>query len=221
MRIRIKASPVGPISLVPELPDASLAVMEGLNGIGKTLSVRLLQLCTGTQPYSTQSPAWTSLCRSLGTFEVLVTWPQDNIELHWTGDSRDWIDLDAEPLDERNFRSLQLGGRPATMSEVRRLLTVDRLSGDEGTVETFARVLEAEADLVRQWARRYIDQVSGPLATLERAADASGNLLGRWTPTEYESLTKRSDDARSAAEEQSRHLATSQREWTALMDLRE
>src|SRR5260370_40945733 len=114
MRIRVKADPLGPVSLVAELPDAPLAVMEGLNGIGQTLSVRLLELCTGGQPYSTQSQSWASLATSLGPFEVDVTLPGDNLEIVWIGDSRDWVGMEASPLDESNFRAIRAGGQSVT-----------------------------------------------------------------------------------------------------------
>ena len=93
MRISIDADPIGPLSVLRELPEAPLAVLEGLNGIGKSLAVRVLQICTGTIPYSAESAVWQSLCAGLGRFSVSISSLEGAEEISWTGDTRRWLDL--------------------------------------------------------------------------------------------------------------------------------
>jgi hypothetical protein len=40
------------IRVIDEIPDLRLCRVEGLNGIGKTLAIHLLEICTGQQPYA-------------------------------------------------------------------------------------------------------------------------------------------------------------------------
>src|SRR4051794_16596509 len=60
------------IRVIETIPDHPLCRVEGLNGIGKTLALHLLELCTGQQPYRTRPDAWRTLCQYLGPAEVVV-----------------------------------------------------------------------------------------------------------------------------------------------------
>src|ERR1022692_3776474 len=91
MRISIEADPIGPLSILRALPDARLAVLEGLNGIGKSLAVRVLQVCTGSMPYPADSAVWQSLCSGLGPFSVSISSLEGAQKITWTGDSRAWL----------------------------------------------------------------------------------------------------------------------------------
>src|SRR5450756_1624758 len=111
MRIRIELDqPLGPLSILRELPEGHLAVLEGLNGIGKTLAIRILQICSGTIPYRKDSPAWRSLCEGLGPFRVIITDLNGANEIVWAGDSRDWLNV-SEVQTSARFRSIEIDGR--------------------------------------------------------------------------------------------------------------
>lgn len=196
MRIKIDAAPIGPLKILPELPDARLAILEGLNGIGKTLAVRLLQVCTGDLPYREEAPAWDSLRRNLGPFSVTVTGLNGATEIRWVADSTEWYDRPEDPSTKVRFREVSIDGRAQSMTEVRRLLSVSRLGGEEGIVETLAQLADTYADTVRRWRRRYTDQNSGPLATLESAAYSGLQVLGEHSVDDFVSFTKTAEEAR-------------------------
>lgn len=169
MRIRVESDPPGPLSLLEELPDARLAMLEGLNGIGKTLTVRLLQVCTGQIPYDTDSAAWRSLCEGLGQFTVTVSGLSGGSTITWRGDSTRWEKGPGLGMDAVSFDSLQIDGSDATIGEVRQRLTVARVAGDEGLIDTLAQDADSAANSIRVWSRRFAAPDAGPLAALEKA----------------------------------------------------
>lgn len=188
------------MSILRQLPDAPLAMLEGLNGIGKTLAIRLLLLCTGDMPYLRTSPAWASFSRGLGPFIVTVTGLRGVNEIRWVGDSREWDtgpDLNGTPA---SFREIAIDGRPVTIDEVRQHFIVSRLGGEEGLIETFANRSDRLSDVVERWQRRYADQQEGPLVLLEDAVEASEGLLGNWSRDRVVSLSTKVDVARKAVE---------------------
>lgn len=189
MRVQIKAEqPLGPLSVLKELPDAHLAVLEGLNGIGKTLAVRILQICTGTIPYRRDSAAWQSLCRGLGEVEVTITGLNGANEIHWDADSRDWLEV-VEGQTVVPFKSITIDGRPVKdFREVTEILEVHRLAGDEGIIETFAQQADAEASSVARWARRFADQEDSPLAQLEHQLGYAVENLTDWSIERYQQV---------------------------------
>ena len=200
MQVRIEAKPIGPLSVLPELPDARLAMLEGLNGIGKTLAVRLLQLCTGQQPYRPDTAAaWRSLCTGLGPFSVTVGGLHGAREIRWFADSRDWGIGPDEALTSEHFREIAIDGRAASLDQVRSLLSVFRLGGEEGIVQTLARQADTTAEAVRRWMRRYADQDAGPLASLEEVVAESERLLGNWSLEDLLNLTKSAEESRRKA----------------------
>lgn len=189
MRIRIDADPIGPLEILRELPDARLAILEGLNGIGKTLAVRLLEICVRGSPYPAGSPAWASLCRGLGEFSVTIDGLKGNHRISWSGDSRTWLGDDAST--GLSFTAIQVDGAASSLEDVRTLFGVYRLGGEEGIVDTLAREAEALAETVHRWTRRYADQTSGPLVDLEHLVDTSLQVLGEWSTASYEELVKK------------------------------
>lgn len=197
MRIHIDANPIGPLKVLSELPDTRLAILEGLNGIGKTLTVRLLELCTGRRPYALKSPAWVSLRNGLGEFTVSVSGLHDGREIRWHADSRNWEQTSDDGLTPVQFREITVDGHPATMDDVRALLAVHRVGGDEGIVETLARRADEAAETVRRWGRRYADHREGPLAQLEAAVADTARLLGTWSSEDYRGLAASAGDARA------------------------
>jgi hypothetical protein len=222
MRIRIEADPIGPLKVLSELPEARLAILEGLNGIGKTLAVRILELCTGALPYPLESPAWNSLRAGLGEFRVSVTGLRDDREIRWRGDSRDWGHPPADGVSPLQFREILVDGRSATLDQVRGLLVVHRVAGDESLVETLAQQADVAAESVRRWARRYADQNAGPLAELEEATSGAIRLLGAWSLEAYRSKAASLEDARVQARGAAKLLEEAQRrrdELASALDL--
>jgi hypothetical protein len=187
MRFRIEADPVG-LSVLRDIPGPRLAVLEGLNGIGKTLAIRLLQLCTGTFPYPPDSAAWKSLGASLGEITVTAVDLPGVKEVKWHADSRRWKD-DTSPAQLLNiFDSITVDGRQVSIEEIRKLLVVYRIGGDETLIETLAQQADAFGSVIRRWRRRYADEESGPLARLESAVSAAAKALGERSAEDWEEL---------------------------------
>ena len=184
MRIEIEASPLGPLRVIEALPSSRLAMLEGLNGIGKTLAVRLLQLCTGEMPYRIDGAAWRSLCSGLGPFVVTATGLTGAATIRWEADSADWAHH-TPPEGPVTFRRIEIDGSSGSIDHVRRLFQVHRLAGDEDLVETLAQRTDQAADAVRRWSRRFADADSSPLATLEERLNGVVELLGEWSAERY------------------------------------
>jgi len=198
MHVRIESDPPGPLAVIGELPDARLAMIEGLNGIGKTLAVRLLQLCAGTMPYRANSQAWASLLDGLGVFTVSVTGLQEVKELVWVADTRDWVTFDDSQPSTEWFREIRIDGQPASLDEVRSVMSVHRIAGDEGMIETLAQLADTEADVVRDWSARYAAVGSSPLWSLETRLGDAQELLGDVSVDRYAELVA---SARAATNE--------------------
>ncbi len=196
MRVHIEAELPGPLAILSDLPDASLAILEGLNGIGKTLTIRLLQLCTGTLPYPKGDPSWKSLQEGLGTFEVTVSDLRDASRIEWRANSRAW--LDADVTDFPTFERVAIDGHEASIEDVRRLLVVHRIAGDEGLVETFAQQAEVAAETIRRWGRLHTAEHNTPLAALEAILGDAIHALGDWTPGRFDDVQRAASDARTA-----------------------
>jgi hypothetical protein len=218
MRIQIKTEPLGPLTVLRDLPNAHLAILEGLNGIGKTLAIRLLQICTGTIPYRLDSPAWQSLCRGLGEFRVTISDLNGAEKIEWVADSRDWLEL-ADGHSNVPFRSITVDDEPVTdFTRIHRLLTVYRLAGDEGIIETFAQQAESEASFVRRWASRYAGQTNSPLANLEDHLSVAADKLTDWSAERYEEIKDAVQGSQEASAEASARAEQAIKRRDSLME---
>ena len=210
MHVQISASKPGPLSILEELPSARLAVLEGLNGIGKTLAVRVLQVCTGTFPYRLNSLAWESMCKGLGDLRVTVTDLNGAREIIWLADTREWLKVKA--TDETvPFRQITVDGKPVTSTDsIKPLLVVHRLAGDEGITETLAQEVDSQVLIVRRWIARYANQESSPLARLEQALGDAAAALGDVSPDRHTQMRHQvqseQEEAVEASEEAARHV---------------
>lgn len=208
MQIRISTDPIGPLRVLDRLPDVPLSVIEGRNGIGKSLAVRVLEICCGEMPYRQRSPAWESLRTGLGPFEVRAENLNGAKLVLWRADSREWPEKPRGAPGEAWFETIEVDGAPTTMSELRNLLRVHRIAGDEGIVETLASRADAEAEAVHRWAARYTGEEGTPLALLEHEADDLRLMFGGWTnaaiPVLRESLVYAKEQHEHAAAEAER-----------------
>ena len=196
MLVRISASPSGPLSVIGNLPDANLAILEGYNGIGKTLAVRILQLCTGTMPYALGSPAWESLREGLNEIEVEITELEGADRVVWVADSAEWEAGDGPVPRTDWFKSITIDGQSASLDDVRRLITVIRLAGDEDLTDTFAFQAETHAATVQRWTAKHADPEHGPLKQLEDLAGIADDLLSSFEIAEFVQLKFEADQAK-------------------------
>ncbi len=143
MRIRVTPGDDCRVRLLPELPDHPIARLEGRNGIGKTMAIRLLQLCTGQQPYrSFDTKVWEELRESLGKVEIFCSHLEGADSIQWQVDASLWPETPDRdfPLLAKDgstgiCRSVKIDGKDADLQSVQRLLRVYRLAGDETLVE--------------------------------------------------------------------------------------
>ncbi len=201
MRIKIEAEPIGPLRVLPDLPDARLAILEGLNGIGKTLAVRLIQICTtGASPYRAESPAWVSLCNGLGAFRIQISDLKGGATVEWAADTRKWSGKDDV---SHSFERILINGKTSTIREVRHLLVVHRLAGDETLIETLAQQADSAESVVRRWMSAVASAADGPIARLEGLAGTVLKMLGEWSAERYSELLRDMHAAQTSATEAS------------------
>ena len=136
MRFQIETTPLGSLRVISEIPDGRLIRIEGRNGIGKSLAVRLLQLCTGNQPYLAHAQSWATLRQNLGEVSIFVTGLKDDHELRFHLNSHTWLEQ-PEPVGDW-LGSAYLDGSPILWTDVTRTLSVRRIAGDESLGESLA-----------------------------------------------------------------------------------
>lgn len=160
MRIQF-ARPQGAsgLPLIPVVPDFRLSTIEGRNGIGKTLAARVLELLTGGQPFAALPKAWESLCSDLGQVTVTVDGFPDGSVLRCELDSARWKERsEAECAQDPGVA--YINDKRAEWHQVRRLLQVRRIAGDEGLAETLGRTLRESGVVARTRDRQASEWVA-------------------------------------------------------------
>jgi DNA repair exonuclease SbcCD ATPase subunit len=160
MRFRIQAPEASHgIRVIDEIPDLALCRVEGVNGVGKTLALHLLEICSGRQPYATRPHAWASLCRYLGPTEITVEGLRSAGEdaVHALRFVFDWRGREGDEMPREIttelFEEVSLDGSPvAQMGEVRELLNVVRIAGDQSLTDTIAGIVAYDVELLRSAA---------------------------------------------------------------------
>lgn len=160
MRFKIQAPEASHgIRVIEEIPDLPLCRVEGVNGVGKTLALHLLEICSGGQPYATRPHAWASLCRYLGPVEITVDGLRSENDdgahtLHFAFDWRGREDAEVpREITVELFEDVSLDGDPlAGMAEVRGLLSVVRIAGDQSLTDTIAGVVAYDVELLKSAA---------------------------------------------------------------------
>jgi hypothetical protein len=195
-------------------------VIEGYNGIGKTLSVRLLMLCTGRQPYTQHELSWSTLRDGLGHAKITATDLDGAASIEWEIDSRDWPEAPGDVVDESWLGRIRIDGRPAHLADVRALLDVRRIAGDVTLAETLARQADAYAAQLAA-ARARFDAEAG---TVQQALDLLGRLEGVSRRADAGALDKAgnaADQAERAARFATERLAAASARLTLLEEISE
>lgn len=162
--------PLRPISFIPDVPTC---LIEGRNGAGKSLAVRLLQLATGEQPYASTPAAWRSLREGLGETKIIASGLIGATTIEWTLRPSGWPD-DPAPVGMW-LGDFLVDGQPADLARVRDLLRVHRVGGDESLSETIAQRVREDMVLVQR-QRRGVDERAERLD--QRLLDLSDRLGG-------------------------------------------
>lgn len=157
------------LPVIPEIPNYRLCTVEGRNGIGKTLAARLLELISGTRPWAALPKAWLSLGSDLGKLTVHIDdFPTGEI-IRCELDSATWQGR-SEAECAADPGAAFINDKPASWAEVRALLKVRRIAGDEGLSETLGRSLrEASVNAFEHYS------------TADQTAGHIGRGLGQFT----------------------------------------
>jgi hypothetical protein len=174
------------VKVLPEIADYPIARLEGRNGIGKTMAIRLLQLCTGDQPYrSTEATVWEQLRDALGTITISCSGLPDGKSIEWQVDSSLWpvgpatsIALVGSSGDAGICRAVRIDGERADLGDVRALLRVYRLAGDE----TLAQAITAEVSSIRSSAESERGEVDRRRGAVEATLRSLRELLEAASP---------------------------------------
>jgi len=151
MHFRIDADGRRGLRVIGEIPDLDLCRLEGYNGIGKSAAIRLLEMCTGMQPYEGQDRAWRTFRAQLASARVVVTQLHQAERIEWILDPSAWPES-PEPLGDR-LGEIRIDGRRARSADIDPLLRVRRIAGDETLTDTLAaRVISAGSQASRWMA---------------------------------------------------------------------
>jgi len=162
MRITFKARPRGGLKLIEEIEDYPVCWLEGRNGVGKTLAVRLLELATGGQPYASDPAAWLSLRDNVGTVDIAIDrlGAGDRLDIVLTPNT--WP---KEPLldmaDRDTLGSAQLNGADIAIGAVRDVLRVSRIGGDETLTASLRSLIARDRALVARQNGRLEGTLNG------------------------------------------------------------
>ena len=136
------------LRVIPVIPDITPCLLEGRNGIGKTVAVQLIQLASGEVPseYITHPERWESLRERLGATSLSVSGLADGVSIAIEFSPQNWPSS-PQGLDVESLGSASINGGRATMADAAALLKVDRISGNEDlaeSVERHRKVLESQ-----------------------------------------------------------------------------
>jgi hypothetical protein len=137
--------PLRPISLIPGQP---MCLIEGRNGAGKSLAIRLLQLATGEQPYASTPAAWKSLREGLGEVRITASGMIGATSIEWMLRPSEWPP-DPAPVGMW-LGEFRVDGERTDLARVSQLLRVHRIAGDETLSETIARRIREDLVLVQR-----------------------------------------------------------------------
>src|SRR4051794_20375505 len=132
MRFVADSQAVRGLRVLPEIPNISPCLIEGRNGIGKTILIRLLELISGRQPFQDQERQWHSLRERLGRTVVRIEELDGGRTLEFTFTPERWLTSGKAPLsfDDR-LGEARLDGDAITVAEAHELLWVERIAGNE------------------------------------------------------------------------------------------
>jgi hypothetical protein len=219
MQIEIERLEGATLPLIERLPAFQLARMEGYNGIGKSLTIRLLQLAVGRQTFH-QTRTWETFVEGVGRLRIRALGLDGADEIIWHIDA---ADLPSEPSEvSDNWFTITIDGKRSHLSDVARLLSVHRLPGDTGLAETLGEQIEADRRTFTDWHRRLtgeggplvqtldlLDQVQAILQRVDRSRILSvrGEVLEATTELERHREQLRMAIARQSALARARALA--------------
>ncbi|MBB6015960.1 hypothetical protein ACFP9V_11585 [Deinococcus radiopugnans] len=180
--INITAKHDGQIKIIQKIPGLSLAKLEGRNGIGKSLAVKILQLATGDNPYETDLSSWGTLKHHMSEVKVEFTELRGGHSITWTTNTRDWP-AKPDQLDRSSWiGSYEINSAPATLDDVRKIVGIRRQAGDQTLSEIISTLINEDSEKISLLEKKIDERVSN----LSKKFDAliSSLLKMSFTPLE-------------------------------------
>lgn len=209
MRFELDDPDDGIVRVVNHIPDGALVRLRGRNGVGKTVALRLIQLCAGgANPWTNDPASWRSLAQAIPDgYSIRAI--DDDREIQWTVHPRrdKWIkepttkdrELDRALLAVPDVDSVRVETRVNGVLQSTtdaRPLTVSLLSGRESLLDVWAAELLVDLRRfteVATLAERRLGASRERYGRLQRAADES-------SPSMLRSLQSTVEDDRSKLE---------------------
>ena len=171
----------GGLTILPEVPDLPAVLIEGRNGIGKTVLVHLLELISGKQPFAEHRKSWLSLRERLGNTAITLSGLNDGHQLVVKFTPHQWP-TDEVPLTIGDWLGeVSVDGQIVRVADAQRLLWVERFAGNEDVGRTLRRRLDIYADRVG----RTQHQIS---STINRINEALQPLVEQLRPLDPQRL---------------------------------
>lgn len=161
---------------IPEIPALNPCLIEGRNGIGKTVAVQLIQLASGEFPveFSARPDLWNSMRERLGDTILKISGLNGASEVSVAFTPQEWPES-VDVIDFELVGNASIDGRPAPMARVAELIHVERIAGNEDLADSIDRhramletQLKAAGDRVRAREREVRAAAGELLADLER-----------------------------------------------------
>lgn len=205
MRFRFDAATTDGLHVVPEIPNRTPCLIEGRNGIGKTIAVRLLQLIAGEQPFEGAARQWHSLRARLGRTTVRIDELHGAETMEFTFTPERWSEDGDPPTTLGEWvGEVKLDGAPATVARAQELLWVQRFAGNEDLDHTLRRRTAIYAENAARTSRSINTAVASVAELLEPLREELDSVDAHELADRRQEL-KRSEsaeaDSRSALEE--------------------
>lgn len=177
MHWRIESKARDGLKVIREIPDIPTCLIEGRNGVGKTVAVQLLELVSGEIPddFRRRPALWSSLGKRLGATSVLVDGLRNGQRLNLTFTPAEW-DTEVPTSVGEWLGTAEIDGKPASVKDCSDLVAVTRIAGNEDLEETLKRrvdTLSVYLDSAARTLRDRGDLIDGAFseigADLERA----------------------------------------------------
>jgi hypothetical protein len=175
-----------PVRVLPLLTIPILGELQGRNGIGKSLSVKLLELLTGHQPWLGEDEAWRTLRERLGPTSVTASGLAGGQDIEWDLVPQAWPEAPPPdvgelcvPAEGGTGLEIRIDGAAVSLSDVRALVRVHRLVGDETLEDSVTARINHMASRARRESAAIGDSAEHVRAVITEAMHAFEPLSGR------------------------------------------
>ncbi|MEO3790408.1 hypothetical protein ABGB14_09350 [Nonomuraea sp. B10E15] len=174
MQVVIEAECRRGLKIIGEIPSTPLCKIEGYNGVGKTSAIKLLQLCTGMQPFN--DVTWRTFCSELIYARVVARQLNEAREIEWILEPNHWEEgarSQAKPLSEDMVR-VAIDGRRKKLRDAASLLQVHHLNIAETPETILASRAHIGGHILSAWhsADERADAVDAPLFRLAKLLES-------------------------------------------------